>query len=119
MQCSRRFTDLRRARFKFHQRPRELRKPFVAAILITDVLSEREISAHTSNLSVDGCYVHTPTPLNFGVKVRIAMVYAGARVVAIGRVVSARAEGMGIVFTKVEQRYQAILEQWIAESPVH
>jgi hypothetical protein len=47
------------------------------------------------------------------------MVYAGARVVAIGRVVSARAEGMGIVFTKVEQRYQAILKRWIAESPVN
>jgi hypothetical protein len=104
---------------KFAQRPRELRKPFVAAIVITDVLSARQISADTSNLSMHGCFVPTSTPLNFGVKIRIAMVYAGARVVAIGRVVSARAEGMGIVFTKVEQRYQAILKRWIAESPVN
>jgi hypothetical protein len=41
------------------------------------------------------------------------MVFAGVKVVSIGRVVSARTQGMGIVFTRVEQRYQAILERWI------
>jgi hypothetical protein len=95
---------------KFARRPRELRTPFVAAIVITDVVSERQISAHTSNLSLHGCFVSTPTLLNLGVKVQITIVYAGAKVVA-----SACADGMGIAFTKIEQHNQAVLERWISD----
>jgi len=53
------------------QRPRALRKPFVAAIVITDVDSERQLSTRTSDLILDGCFVVTTTPLNPGVKVQI------------------------------------------------
>jgi hypothetical protein len=100
---------------KFGPRPRELRKPFVAAIVITDVVSEQQMSTRTSNLSVHGCFVPTPTPLNPGVKVQITIVYAGAKVVAFGRVVSVRADGMGIAFTEIEQRDQSILERWMSD----
>jgi hypothetical protein len=100
---------------KSPQRPRALRKAFVATIVITDVVSERQMSAHTSDLSVHGCFVPTPSPFDSGVKVQIIIVYAGAKVVASGRVVSARADGMGIAFTKIEQRDQAVLEQWISD----
>jgi hypothetical protein len=99
----------------FPQRPRALRKPFVAAIVITDVVSELQISTHTSDLSMHGCFVSTPTPLNLGLKVQITIVYASSKVVASGRVVFARADGMGIAFTKIEQRDQTVLEQWISE----
>ena len=71
---------------KFPQRPRALRKPLVAAIVITDVLSERQISTRTRNLSVHGCFVPTPTPLKPGAKVQITIVYAGSKVVASGQV---------------------------------
>ena len=97
------------------KRPRELRRPFVAAIVITDVVSERQMSTHTSDLSVHGCFVSTPTPLNPGVKVQTTIIHAGVKVVASGRVVSAHADGMGIAFTKIEQRDQAILEQWVSD----
>ena len=83
--------------------------------MITDLVSERQISAHTSNLSVHGCFVPTPTPLNPGGRVRITIVYAGAKVVAFGRVASARADGMGIAFTKIEQGDQAVLERWMSD----
>jgi hypothetical protein len=97
------------------QRHRALRKPFVAAIVITDVASERQMSSHTSDLSVHGCFVPTPTPLNPGVKVRITIVHAGAKVVAFGDVIYARAEGMGIAFTKIEPSDQAVLERWMTD----
>ena len=100
---------------EFVQRPRELRKPFVASIVVTDVASERQMSTYTSNLSVHGCFVPTSTPLNRGVKVQITIVHAGAKVVASGRVVSVRADGMSIAFTKIEQRDQSILGQWISD----
>jgi hypothetical protein len=97
------------------RRPRELRKPFVAAIVITEVVSERVMSAHTSNLSVHGCFASTPTPLNLGVKIQIAITYAGTKVVASGRVASACADGMGIAFIKIEQNDQAVLDRWISD----
>jgi hypothetical protein len=99
---------------KSPQRPRALRKAFVAPVVITELASERQISTHTSDLSVHGCFVSTPTPMNPGVKVQIIIVHTGAKIVASGRVVSARADGMGIAFTKIEQRDQAVLEQWIS-----
>ena len=77
------------------------------------MLSERQTSTRTSNLSVHGCFVPTSTPLNPGAKVQITIVYAGAKFVAFGRVVSARADGMGIAFTKIELRDQAVLERWM------
>lgn len=100
---------------KIAKRPRELRKPFVAAIVIIDVHSERQITARTSNLSVRGCFVPTPTPLNPGTKVQITIVHAGAKVGVSGRVASVRAEGMGIAFLKIEQHDQAVLERWISD----
>jgi hypothetical protein len=84
--------------------------PFVAAILINDIVSERQISTYKSNLSVHGCFVPSPTPLNLGAKVQITIVYAGAKVVA-----STRADGMGIAFIKIEQHDQAVLERWMSD----
>jgi len=97
------------------QRNRALRKPFVAAIVITDMASERQMSARTSDLSVRGCFVTTPTPLNPGAKVRVAIVHAGAKIVALGHVVSALEGGMGIAFTDIEPSDQAVLEQWMSD----
>jgi hypothetical protein len=92
-----------------------LRKPFVATIVITDVVSERQISAHTSDLSLHGCFVTTPTPSNPGAKVRVTIVHAGAKIVALGHVVFAHGGGMGITFTSIEPSDQAILEMWMTD----
>ena len=97
------------------RRNRALRRPFVAAVVITDMASEQQMSARTSDLSVRGCFVSIPTPLNPGAKVRVTIVHAGAKIVALGHVVSARAEGMGIVFTDIEPSDQAVLELWMSD----
>ena len=94
---------------KSTKRPRALRKPFVAAIVIIDVLSERQISARTSNLSVHGCFVPTPSPLNPVTKVQITIVHAGAKVTASGRVASHREDGMGIAFNKLNPTLRRFL----------
>jgi PilZ domain len=97
------------------RRNRALRKRFAAAIVITDMASERQLSARTSDLSVHGCFVTTPTPSNPGAKVRVTIVHAGAKMVALGHVVSTHAEGMGIAFTSIEPGDQAILELWMSD----
>jgi hypothetical protein len=94
---------------------RALRMPFAAAISITDVDSERQVSGRTSDLSVRGCFMATPTSFGPGVKIRITIVHAGAKVVAFGRVVYAHAEGMGVAFTKIEASDQEVLEGWISD----
>ena len=99
---------------KVVRRTRELRKPFVAAIVITDVVSERQISAHTSNLSVHGCFVPTSSPLNQGAKVQITIIYAGAKFAASGRVVAAGLDGMSIAFIRIEQDDQVVLDRWLS-----
>lgn len=108
-------TDLAEPNLKPAQRPRALRKPFVAPIVIIDVASERQMSLHTSELSVRGCFVPTPTPLNPGAKVRITIVHTGSKAVAFGHVIHSRAEGMGITFTKIEPSDQGVLERWMTD----
>ncbi len=102
-------------RLKSAERPRAARKPFVAAIVIFDVASEKQISTQTSNLSLHGCFAPTPTPLNSGAKVHVTIVHASAKFLAAGRVVFSRADGMGISFTKVEQHDLEILERWLSD----
>src|ERR1700676_972986 len=94
-------------------RPRALRQAFQATILITDVASEKQLSTRTSNLSVSGCFVSTPTPFNKGENIRIAIVHAGVKFKGFGRVIFANAEGMGVAFTRIEPQYQAVLDQWM------
>ena len=95
-------------------RPRELRKPFVASIVITDLISERQMSTRKNDLNVHGCFLATVDPFNPEGNIRIAIYYAGTEVVASGRVVSARADGMSIAFAKIEQRDEAVVERWLS-----
>lgn len=97
------------------RRNRALRKPLAAEIVVTDVASERQMTSRTSDLSVQGCFVMTPTPLSPGAKVRVTIVHAGAKIAALGRVVSAHAKGMGIAFVSIEPGDQAVLEEWMGE----
>jgi hypothetical protein len=100
---------------KLDQKPRTLRKEFAANSVITDVVSEKQLSARTSNLSVSGCFVSTPTPFSKGENIRIAIVHAGARFEGFGRVIFANAEGMGVAFTSIEPQYQAVLDRWMID----
>ena len=61
------------------QHPRTLRKPFAATVVITDVVSERQISSRTNDLSVNGCFVTTPTPFNKGATIQLAIAHAGVK----------------------------------------
>lgn len=97
------------------RRNRALRKRFVAPIVITDMASERRISARTSDLSVHGCFVTTATPPSPGAKVWVTIAHAGAKIVAVGHVVSVHAEGMGIAFTNIEPGDRAVLDLWMSD----
>jgi PilZ domain-containing protein len=106
-----------RRMFQVHTgHPRARRYPFVAGIELTDAQSETQIRERTSDLSVFGCHVDTPKLFAAGTRVRIRIAHRGANFAALGTVVYAGPNaGMGVAFTKIEQKDQLVLEKWIDE----
>ena len=97
------------------ERPRARRYPFAASIDIVDMETETEIREQTTNLSVFGCQLTAQKPLAAGTKVRLRIIHRGAIFAALGQVAQVRRNIMGVVFTKIEQKDQAVLEKWLAE----
>ena len=98
------------------ERPRARRYPFAATIELVDMDSETEIRGQTKDLSVFGCNVNAAKPWAVGTKVRLRVVHRGAIFAALGQVVNAGKNGMGISFAKIEQKDQIVLEKWLAEA---
>jgi hypothetical protein len=95
---------------------RARRFPFHASIELTDLGSETQTKAHTSDLSLFGCRVDTLKPLPPETKVRIKISHRSENFEALGKVVYCRQnEGMGIHFTNIEPNYQSVLDKWVAE----
>ncbi|HTZ99688.1 MAG TPA: PilZ domain-containing protein [Candidatus Aquilonibacter sp.] len=98
--------------FERHRAPRP---SFVAPIDVTELDSEKPLSAHTRNLNLRGCFVETPAPLPKDAKVRVRISHRGATFVAIGKVAYLRpGSGMGIAFLTIDPKSQTTLDTWLA-----
>lgn len=98
------------------ERPRAARYPFVASIELTDLESDRKTMEKTTDLSVFGCHVVPGNSSLTGTRIRLQITHRGKVFEAIARVTNVRpTTGIGIVFTKIEDHHQMILEGWIAE----
>lgn len=96
------------------ERPRATRQPFVATLIAIELESEKQIAGRTRDLSLFGCYVETPMPFVRGAKGRFVVAYGDQTFTAFGKVAHVVAnEGMGVVFTSVEERDQETLEGWM------
>jgi uncharacterized Fe-S cluster-containing radical SAM superfamily enzyme len=98
------------------ERPRARRYPFAASIDLVEMQSESEIREQTTDLSEFGCHVHVQKPFAAGARVRLRIIHRGAIFAALGSVVNVQKNGMGVVFTKIEEKDQALLEKWLAEA---
>lgn len=98
------------------ERPRARRYPFIASAELTDLETETATRQQTTDLSLFGCHVGKAKPLPTGTRVRIRIAHKGEIFEAAGRVTTNQENpGIRIVFTKIEENHQAILEKWIAE----
>jgi hypothetical protein len=97
------------------ERPRARRYPFAASIDLVEMESETETREQTTNLSVFGCQVSATKPFAAGTRVRLRIIHRGAVFAALGHIVNVRKSSMGVVFTKIEQKDQAVLEKWLAD----
>jgi len=59
------------------QSPCAPRALFLASIEVTELDSEKHLSAHTKNLNLLGCFVETPTPLLEGANFSFNQTMAG------------------------------------------
>jgi hypothetical protein len=77
--------------------------------------SETEIREQTTDLSVFGCQVAAQKAWAVGTKVRLRIIHHGVIFAAQGQIMNVHGNGMGVVFTAMEQKDQAVLERWLAE----
>jgi len=88
----------------------------VAGIQVTDLSTEKQVAAHTEDLSLFGCFVETASPFLEGTKVRLRISYNGVNFFAQGKVAYSRPDaGMGIAFVLIEPSSLSILDAWLAE----
>lgn len=97
-----------------HHRAR--RVPFVAGVHVTKLLTEKQIAAHTQDLSGYGCFIETVTPFSAETKVGLRISRGGQQFVAQGKVSYSRpGAGMGVVFVSFEHGSLAILDKWLED----
>ena len=98
------------------ERPRAARYPFVTSVTLTNLESGHQSQENTWNLSLYGCQVMPGTFARIGTRVRVQIFRNGDTFEAQGRVTDVRSlMGLGIAFTKVEERHQLVLDKWVAE----
>ena len=98
------------------ERPRARRYPFAASIDLVEMGSEREIREQTTNLSVFRPPIECAKTLPAGTKIRLRIIHRAAIFAALGQVVNVRRNRMAVVFTKMEQKDQLVLEKWLADA---
>jgi hypothetical protein len=98
------------------ERRRAPRYPFIAEAVVTEISSDTELVAKTSDLSIDGVFLDMLNPSPVGTDVRVRISHKSATFTTLGRVTFVLPNmGMGVVFRNVESDQRAILQQWISE----
>jgi hypothetical protein len=70
------------------------RYPFGGEVVLTDPQSESQLTGQTKEISLFGCSIDALKDFPRGTEVRITLLYQGAKMLALGKVVYAR-PGLG------------------------
>lgn len=93
------------------------RYAFNAAVEVVAAAPGARIKTRIRDLSQQGCYVDTDSPLPLGTTTDVRITKGAAKFEAVGRVVSQQpGKGMGLMFTAIPPEQHGTLESWIAES---
>jgi hypothetical protein len=98
-------------------RRRSPRYPFYASAQITELQTKVKITARTSELSRNGCYMDMMNPLPLGQAVQIQITYQQHTVDAKGRVIYSQPNiGMGVSFDEISPEQDSLIEKWMEEA---
>jgi len=93
------------------------RYAFTAAVEVIAAEPGAEIRTRVRDLSQQGCYVDTDSPLALGTATEVLITKGATSFAARARVVfNQPGKGMGLMFTAVESEHVQTLNMWIAES---
>lgn len=99
------------------ERRRTPRYPFAATVEILLRGAPAGVSAKITELSLYGCYVKMPDPLEKGIQVFLKIYANGKYFETAGTVVYQNAaEGVGVCFQNVNPHYLSVLKQWLIEA---
>jgi PilZ domain len=89
------------------------RYPFVCPVEVVDVAGSAMISARTSDLSLQGCYIDTLNTLPKGTRVRLQLNKNNQRLGLRAEVTACHVGGMGVVFEQLSPAQQGTLLSWL------
>jgi hypothetical protein len=93
------------------------RYTFIAPVEVVAADAGARIKTRVRDLSQQGCYVDTESPLPLGTVTDVRITKGAATFEAVGRVVSQQpGKGMGLMFTAIPPEQHETLDFWIAES---
>jgi hypothetical protein len=93
------------------------RYPFFAAADLTESTSGVRLTAYTSDLSSNGCYLDTIHPLPQGTVIGIQITYQGQVFAAGGVAAHVHPNtGMGVKFIALESGCSALLDSWLRQA---
>lgn len=96
------------------------RNAFGATVEVRDLGSRNQQVAMTRDLSEDGCFVKTTSPLPKGSPILLRIEHGGAEFKATAKVTdNVSAIGMGLRFIEMSPKDRAILEGWLRRSDSH
>ncbi len=92
------------------------RYPLITAAEMTDLNSGTQLSARTSDLGLEGCYVDTLNPFREDTLVRLRLLRDSSEFETLARVVCRHAGfGMGLAFIDPVPEQRSVIEAWLAE----
>jgi PilZ domain len=95
-------------------RRHSLRFPFDASADLAEENSPTRVVAHVSEISLNGCFLQTATPLAEGTMVVIKIFTEGRFFEARAKVVYSKAKvGMGVTFYDVKPFFASVLKKWL------
>lgn len=100
-------------------RRRAPRYPFVASAEVVEANSGTKTTMKISELSLNGCYVETPNPMEKGVAVLIKAFKDSQFFEAPAKVIYSQPNhGMGLLFHDVKPYFAQILQKWLLAAMV-
>lgn len=92
------------------------RLSFTAGVTAVEPCSQTELESHTSDVSGDGCFVDTMSPLPAGTEIHLRLTKNGRSFHTKARVIYCQVGvGMGLLFTEFAPAQRSVLERWFAE----
>ena len=100
-------------------RRRTPRYPFAASVDLVEAASGAKTTLKISELSLNGCYVDTPNPLEKGAALVIKIFKESQFFEASARVAYSQANhGMGLMFLDIKPYFAQVLQKWILAAMV-